>query len=106
MTAQPHPKDRIPKEFIITENQLNDLVTGHLDIVDELRIMEFVRSRPTSHSTSSQRIEQVIKELERLASEEEQLKKESKTNEPWMGHAYANSAYLKAIAILRGEQHE
>ena len=45
--------------------------------------------------------EQVIGELERLASEEEQLKKESKTNEPWMGHAYANSAYLKAIAILR-----
>lgn len=48
-----------------------------------------------------ERIDAAIKELERLAAEEDQLKKKSKTNEPWMGHAYAASAYMKAIALLQ-----
>jgi hypothetical protein len=56
---------------------------------------------------AQQRVDAAIKELERLAAEKDQLKKESKTNEPWMGHAYAASAYMKAIALLQaGDQHE
>ena len=50
---------------------------------------------------AQQRVDAAIKELERLAAEKDQLKKESKTNEPWMGHAYAASAYMKAIALLQ-----
>jgi plasmid stabilization system protein ParE len=58
-------------------------------------------SAPAHPSEAQQRVDAAIKELERLAAEKDQLKKESKTNEPWMGHAYAASAYMKAIALLQ-----
>lgn len=85
-------------EYIIDEDIANKICTVLVNC-GENRLANKLCSRP-AHA-SSRRIEQAIKELEKLANEEERLKKESKTNEPWMGHAYANSAYLKAIAILR-----
>ena len=88
MTAQPHP--------LVAETERERLIQAQAYGNGWRAAMD-----GASHSASSHRIEQVIKELEKLANEEERLKKESKTNEPWMGHAYANSAYLKAIALLR-----
>lgn len=59
----------------------------------------------SSAGKAEQRIKDVIKELECLAKEEDDKKREGRLcNEAWMGHTYANSAYLKALALLRGKE--
>jgi hypothetical protein len=43
----------------------------------------------------------VVGGLEKKANEEDEKKKESKSNESWMLHAGANSGYLNAISLIR-----